>query len=404
VDARSDIFSFGAVLYEMVTGQRAFHGDSRMSTLAAVMNQEPKAVSESVPAVPRELERLIARCLRKDVARRAQHMPDLKLALEELAQDSESGTLTGPPTAGTKTRKWHIAGAVALAVAVVAAVLVWHRSAAPGKQVTFNPVPLTSYEGEETMPEFSPDGSQVAFSWSRGKSRDLFVKVVGTEPPLKLAEGVYPAWSPDGRIIAYQSVGERPAIRLISPLGGVGKAVAEFDGNGHMSWSPDSKWIAAATGGKDAAGIHLIPVEPGEQRRLTRAPMDRDPAFSPDGRTIAFLRCETALLCNVYLLDLTPELQPKAEPRGLTKQRAIMSRPVWTVDGQELVYTFGAYAFADGTGIGSLYRVPVNGSAEPRRLDFAGQGVYTPALSRRGGSPGIQPQHGASTPMGVGEG
>src|SRR5436853_170745 len=85
VDARSDIFSFGAVLYEMVTGQRAFQGDSRMATLAAVMNQEPKAVSETVPAVPRELERLIARCLRKDVARRAQHMPDLKLALEELA-------------------------------------------------------------------------------------------------------------------------------------------------------------------------------------------------------------------------------------------------------------------------------------------------------------------------------
>src|SRR5207247_8137745 len=82
VDARSDIFSFGAVLYEMVTGQRAFQGDSRMSTLAAVMNQEPKAVSESVPAVPRELERLIARCLGKDVARRAQHRTDLKLALE----------------------------------------------------------------------------------------------------------------------------------------------------------------------------------------------------------------------------------------------------------------------------------------------------------------------------------
>src|SRR5207244_4478332 len=99
-----------------------------------------------------------------------------------------------------------------------------------------------------------------------------------------------------------------------------------------------------------------------------------------DGRTIAFLRCETFYRCNLYLLDLPPELQTKAEPRALTKQQSSMSRPVWTAGGQELVYL----SYFGGYGVGSLYRVPVNGSAEPRRLDFAGQEVSSPALSRRG--------------------
>ena len=90
VDVRSDIFSFGSVLYEMVTGQRAFQGDSRMSTLAAVLNQEPKPASEISRTIPRELEKIINRCLRKDPARRFQYLADVKVALEELKEESNS--------------------------------------------------------------------------------------------------------------------------------------------------------------------------------------------------------------------------------------------------------------------------------------------------------------------------
>ena len=92
VDARSDIFSFGAVLYEMVTGRRAFQGESRASTLAAVVERDPQAPSDIAPDVPPELERIIWRCLKKDVARRSQHMGDVKLALEELRDESESAS------------------------------------------------------------------------------------------------------------------------------------------------------------------------------------------------------------------------------------------------------------------------------------------------------------------------
>ena len=91
VDARSDIFSFGALLYEMLTGKRAFGGESRMATISAVLRDEPKPASEIRPGVPRELERIIARCLRKDPGRRFQQMADLRVALEEVKEESEDG-------------------------------------------------------------------------------------------------------------------------------------------------------------------------------------------------------------------------------------------------------------------------------------------------------------------------
>ena len=97
MDARSDIFSFGAVLYEMVTGRRAFAGKSVSETLTAVVREQPKAPRELVPEIPEALERLILRCLRKEPERRFQHMSDLKVELQEMKEESDSG-----PTAASR--------------------------------------------------------------------------------------------------------------------------------------------------------------------------------------------------------------------------------------------------------------------------------------------------------------
>jgi serine/threonine protein kinase len=124
---RGDIFSFGAVLYEMVTGQRAFRGESKISTLAAIVEKDPPPASEISSTTPPELERLIARCLRKDVNRRSQNMADVKLALEELRDESESGKLALRPAAvvDAGTRRW-VWPAVAMACALVAvAAFIW---------------------------------------------------------------------------------------------------------------------------------------------------------------------------------------------------------------------------------------------------------------------------------------
>jgi serine/threonine protein kinase len=120
VDARTDIFSFGSVLYEMVTGQRAFQRDSPLSTLTAVLRDEPMPISKMTEGLPRELERVITRCLRKDPERRWQAMADVKVALRELKEESDSGALPATaPTGRLPRRAWAAAAALTFVAAVV---------------------------------------------------------------------------------------------------------------------------------------------------------------------------------------------------------------------------------------------------------------------------------------------
>src|SRR6185503_17075335 len=109
VDARSDIFSFGAMLYEMVTGVRAFAGTSTADTLSAVLRTQPKAPTAMVAGVPTDLEKAILRCLRKDPERRFQHIDDVKVALQEIKEDSESGTTSALPGPGKRRGRLAIA-------------------------------------------------------------------------------------------------------------------------------------------------------------------------------------------------------------------------------------------------------------------------------------------------------
>ena len=150
VDARSDIFSFGSVLYEMVTGRQAFHGDTKASTLAAILKDNPRPASQLVDGLPREVEKLISRCLRKEVNQRFQHMDDVKIVLEELKEESDSGVLGAAAVARTKPRRrltWALSVAAALVIAAVGVWLVRSKNAVPEPPLVA--VPLTSYAGDE---------------------------------------------------------------------------------------------------------------------------------------------------------------------------------------------------------------------------------------------------------------
>ena len=129
VDTRSDIFSFGSVLYKMVTGARAFAGDSSISTVAAVVNQEPRPASEINARIPRDLERIIVRCLRKDPARRFQHLDDVAVELEEVRV--ETGTQTAGTPAATRRRQKPL-GIAATTVAVLAGAIVGNLASTRG--------------------------------------------------------------------------------------------------------------------------------------------------------------------------------------------------------------------------------------------------------------------------------
>ncbi len=170
VDARSDIFSFGAVLYEMATGRRAFTGDSAISTLSAVLRQEPKPLE----GLPHDLEKTILRCLRKDPDRRFQHMDDVCVALEELKEESDSGklgTAVAAPANTPRRRRWLMCGAAASGVLVAVAALAWRWATPAAQPAAPKLVPLTTFPGDESQPAFSPDGQAGGFCLERPKRR-----------------------------------------------------------------------------------------------------------------------------------------------------------------------------------------------------------------------------------------
>ena len=400
VDARSDIFSFGAVLYEMVTGRRAFQGDSRLATLTAILHEEPKPASQVAEGLPRELERIIGRCLRKDPERRFQAMPDLKVALEELKEESTSGMLD-VATVPQRRRRWRLAWTVAfLAGAGVVSTLWFVRPATRAPEPALTAVPLITYPGLDGEPTFSPDGNQVAFTWF-GETRDnedIYVKLIGTTgSPLRLttdaAKDYSPAWSPDGRFIAFLRNLPRGkcAVLLIPALGGRERKLAEISNlrlaflpGPYLAWSPDGNSLVI--GDRDSLtepfALFLLSIETGEKRKLTSPPAqlsgDSSPAFSPEGRTLAFSRNTDSGLGDLYLLAFSEGLKSAGEARRISFENRGAATPAWTADGREIV-------FSDFRGLWRIVVPEFTAQAvKPQLLATLGENVVDAAISRRG--------------------
>jgi Tol biopolymer transport system component/tRNA A-37 threonylcarbamoyl transferase component Bud32 len=385
VDARSDIFSFSSLLYEMLTGRRAFRRDAPALTLAAILHMEPPPLE---PVIPRDVDKVVMHCLRKDPDRRYQHIGDVKIALEDLKEESESGALEGAAAVGPKRRRrwpW-VAGAAAAALLSVGLVW-WLRQGAPPEDL--RPVPLTS-TGRACCPSFSPDGTYVAFAWTgeQDAKSEIYVKQLGAPgAPSKLTTSpvgaTLPRWSPDDRWIAYVDGAD---LVVIPPLGGPERKIAPKPvGAGAPSWTPDGKWIALAQNDSPISfSLWAVAIETKERRRLTtfttkaggaEVPLgDSWPSFSPDGRSLAFWRQVNSFIFELCVQPLTRDLRPDGEPRVITdRSYAHVSGVAWTSNGRDLVYSAGAAL--------SLWRVAASGRQAPRRLAYPGSAVQ-PAIAR----------------------
>jgi eukaryotic-like serine/threonine-protein kinase len=295
-DTRSDVFSFGAVLYEMITGRRAFNGGTKMSTLAAILTKAPEAPSQIVDGLSRDLEKMIVRCLQKSPDRRWQSMADLRVALEELKEESDSQS-PGDRAASTPAHRrkgvW-IVGPAAVATGIVLFAVWWlttRTAPSPDPQPTLTR--LTSDVGWTDYPAISLDGKILAYASDRSGdgNLDIWVQQIPDGAPVRLtrhaADDVQPSFSADGTRVAFQSSRQGGGIYLIPTLGGEERLLAARGFS--PRFSPDGNWIAYGVAEDGGSRIYVAPAAGGPATAIA-AGFYRTQAhvWSPDGRHLLF--------------------------------------------------------------------------------------------------------------------
>ncbi len=316
VDARTDIFSFGAVLYEMITGQRAFGGNSMVSILAAILRGEPMPAAEIKPGLPRGLDRIVTRCLQKDPDCRYQHAGDLKIDLQQVSQELAAGgsEIRQEASPRLSLRRWWWLAAAAACVAV--SLGVWWRIHVPSATLPFwKLTQLSNDAGLSGSPALSPDGKLVAYSSDRGLDgeRDLYIKQVAGGQPIRLtsdgAGNTMPDFSPDGTKIVFRSNRDGGGIYEIPAFGGEVRLLAREGLN--PKFSPDGSQVAywvgtdfIATSVPGSGTVWVVPVAGGPPRRVGRNfTAARYPIWSPDGQHLLVIGYTSAKAYESSTLD-----------------------------------------------------------------------------------------------------
>ncbi len=230
VDARSDIFSFGAVLYEMVSGQRAFRGASEISILSAILKDEPQPVSSLRQGIPLDLEKIIVRCLRKDPARRFQHLDDLKVALEDVRDESDSVRAGLQPALSHRRLLWAALLPLVLGGSFLAS-RKWQPVESPAWSGSLLGGPIIA-----SHPSISPDGQMLAFrAIVDGQSQVAIMKPDAASWTVLTHDKshgsvAYVAWARDGSKIYFDREYGIRTTYAIGPLGGEPRLLLENAG------------------------------------------------------------------------------------------------------------------------------------------------------------------------------
>ena len=429
LDFRSDIFSYGVVLYEMVAGRRAFPGQSQASVIASLLRDEPKPIAELRPDAPLELQQLIGRCLRKDPALRVQSMAEVRASLDDLTEISRT-TMSAqlripapppptPPPAPPQTRAeeraerrierkkkkssrywWLILVAIIFGPNLLRQFRSNSQPEARGRlsesrsaAVALTAEPLTMDAGIAREPSFSPDATQVAYSWNGAAptGSHIYIKPLDNGAPRQLTTGANedfaPAWSPDGNTIAFlRRHKDNDQILVIAPDGGAVRKTLEIahrDGNS-LAWTKDSRKLifpdSPPSGGP--AALYELTLATGAKRRIVKpgdGSQDMWPAISPDGDNIAFVRRTGDGQSEVFTAEIPDSDESDAKPRQITSLGTLCARPAWTEDGEQLIFA------ARSDNAWNLWRVPSDGDKSAQRLTGAGTSGEDPAVSSTGG-------------------
>jgi eukaryotic-like serine/threonine-protein kinase len=351
LDSRSDIFSFGSLLYEMITGRRAFTGASKISTLSAILTKEPEPASESIPDLPEELERILARCLKKDPARRWQTMSDVKVALEELRQELDS-TSTSISIRSATRRIVSLKASRWLPFVLAAGLLL---GLIPGAYFAtkFFPQELPAFQrltfrrGDVTAARFAP-GNMIAYSarWEGAPSMQ-FSTIPGNRESRSLGETA-------GKLLSVSSSGEMavilanegPATLASIPIGG-GAPRQILENVTDADWSPDGESLAVV---RAVGGHNRLEYPVGTVLYQTDV---RPPQFirvSPDGKLVAYFEMDDIGDFSLFLIGSG---HPKQQISGGWRSIGGLA---WSPKGDEIWFS-GGQAGTDP----SLYAVSLSG-------------------------------------------
>ena len=314
-------------------------------------------------------------------------MADLKVALEDLVADMASGSQAQPAIVRDQ-RRWTWAAA-SLVLAVVTAFVGW-QAWLPQKSATpLRAEPMTSLPGVTRSPSFSPDGSQVAFSWTgpAGNNQDIYVQQIGTTTQLRLttdpANDYSPLWSPDGRWIAFlrgEVDGQQSELRLVPPLTGPERKLIDIHPSGFLravtlAWCTDSSCLVVtdSLGEKQPDALFVVALDSGQKRQLTRGSQfsDNEPAISPDGKWLVFRRDVAPFAGQLNLLALGSGLTARGEPRPITPVDLYAYNPRWMPNSAEIVFSAKQ----------RLWTLGITGNASPELVPFAGEDGLLPIVS-----------------------
>jgi len=307
IDSRADLFSFGALLYEMLAGRRAFEGASQASVIAAILERTPRPVSEISGSANPSIDRVIRRCLAKDPDERWQSAVDVRSELEWILQGAgpATGPITGPvtatvgvPAATPPTRRGLSVGIVAAMIVGVSAVMAavgWalHRPPVVPAQVIRSSIVLPTgftLDTDNSSIALSPDGTRLAYAGAeRGAQTRIYVRSLDstTAQPLAGTEGAsYPTWSPDGSFIAYFSDHK---LRKIPASGGTPQAICDAEDGRGAAWGTGDSIVFAP---RPFGALMVVAASGGAPVQVTEANnpslSHRNPHFLPDGKRVLF--------------------------------------------------------------------------------------------------------------------